>query len=680
MVNDNKCDPGAVRDLLLASYTAETLCRFLLYSDHPRLQAICYTFVPGDGLAAMLDKVILHAGRQGLLGELLARVAADLPEQYARLAHRLPPVTAREAYVPPPAPDLDQLPEPGPLPPGSRLPFARNAIFTGRQATLQALARGVLHDGRPALVTQAAQGLGGVGKTQLAVEFAWRYGRFFRGVHWVSAARPAQIGAEIAACGQTMELWPWPAEMPLQVERTLAAWRATGPRLVVLDNLEDLQAVRAWWPKLHQAGVRVVLTARRRAWPRDLGIEPLRLPVFTPQESRAFLRHYVPTQQARDRELAQLAARLGRLPLALELAGRHLQSQPSLTVAGYLERLAGAMAHAPMTRWVGELDNAVGHDLTVARTFALSWEQVEDEGTRQVFLAAAWCAPDQVIPCQVLASAAGLDEPACVEALARLLGLGLLAGEAAAPAIHPLLGEYGRAVSVIEFEALEAVARALQALTDEANETGLPARFASLRAHVLTVAEASETAGVQAAAELWNGLGYHLGAIADCAGARAAFERALRIDEAAFGPHHPTVARDVNNLGSVLHALGDPTGAWTAYARALAIWQRVLGPQHPNVVTVLNNLGGVLRNLGHLAEARAAFERALRIDEAAFGPEHPTVARDVNNLGSVLHDLGDLAGARAAFERALAIWQHTLPAGHPSIELARKWLAQCAGR
>ena len=76
----------------------------------------------------------------------------------------------------------------------------------------------------------------------------------------------------------------------------------------------------------------------------------------------------------------------------------------------------------------------------------------------------------------------------------------------------------------------------------------------------------------------------------DLAGARAAYERALAIDETAFGPDHPNVAIRVNNLGSVLRAEGDLAGARAAYERALAIFEKVLGSDHPNTVIARGNL------------------------------------------------------------------------------------------
>ena len=169
------------------------------------------------------------------------------------------------------------------------------------------------------------------------------------------------------------------------------------------------------------------------------------------------------------------------------------------------------------------------------------------------------------------------------------------------------------------------------------------------------------------------------------AGARKSYERALRIDEASFGPDHPNVANSVNNLGSVLHDLGDLATARQCFERGLRIAEATLGPDHLSVATLVNNLGNVLQNLGDLAGAREYYERSLRIDETSFGPDHPEVATDVNNLsyerrlvarlledigdvgGGVLKELGDLAAARQCYDRALQIDEAAFGPDHPEV-------------
>jgi tetratricopeptide (TPR) repeat protein len=401
----------------------------------------------------------------------------------------------------------------------------------------------------------------------------------------------------------------------------------------VLDNLEEVDAAREGLGRLSGGGVRVLVTARRADWPGDLGLGMLRLEVFTARESRAFLREYLPEERVTDGELDALAERLGHLPLALELAGRYLARMGRVTVGAYLEKLEAIWSHPSMAGWREDLGGPTGHDLDLAATFAVSWERVEEEEARRVFLAAGWCAPNQPIPWEVLEEAAGLDTAGGDAAGGVLAGLGLVEEEEAqaGPSLHPLLAEFAGNLAP---EVLPAVAgtlaRLARAANDRMDETGSPSHFVPLLPHVRAVAEAAEREILEDAASLWSSLGYHLQRVAEYAGARAAYERALAIDERAYGPEHPEVATDVNNLGSVLRALGD------------------------------------------LAGARAAFERALAIDERVHGPEHPNVAIRVNNLGNVLHDLGDLAGARAAFERALAIFERCLPEGHPKIELVRR--------
>jgi tetratricopeptide (TPR) repeat protein len=614
------------------------LYRFLIaHYDREELRTLCfhldveYDDLPAQGRSAKARELVRWIERRGRLVQLSDTLRRDR----SGVADQL----SAGPYTPPPWPDPGTLPDPGLLPPGSLLPFHRNDLFTGRVAPLLALAQALRHDrAATTLVTQAIQGMGGIGKTQLAVEFAYRYGRFFQGVHWLNAAQPAGLDAEVAACGAEMRLPLWPQEQPEQVELTLRHWRQDGPRLVVLDNLEDLEAAREWLKRLSGGAVRLLVTARRGDWPDYLGLAALPLELFAPSESRDFLRRYLPRVSGSD--LDTLAERLGHLPLALELAGRYLKRRRRLTVAGYLEELQVALEHVSMRGWKEEWGSPTEHDLDMAATFEVSWEQVKDEAARRVFGAAGYCAPNQPIPCEVLEGAAGLDEEACDEALGDLVELGLLEWkeDEPGPTIHPLLAEYARAQEA-GGDALPALADTLQSLARSANEqmgqTGSLSHFEPFLPHVRPVAEAGEKGEVEAAGVLWNELGYYLRQVADYAGARAAFQRALAIDERTFGPDHPDVAIRVNNLGSVLRILGRLDEARAAYERALAIFEQVLGPEHPNVATLVNNLGMVLKDLGHLDEARAAFERALAIRREFLPPGHPYIRTVEENLESL---------------------------------------------
>ena len=203
----------------------------------------------------------------------------------------------------------------------------------------------------------------------------------------------------------------------------------------------------------------------------------------------------------------------------------------------------------------------------------------------------------------------------------------------------------------------------------DAFDAGVAAIHDRLGAHALAAAAHAAATNVapEAAARLLNQIGVYRHMRADFVGAKAAFERALAIDEKAFAPDHPHVAVAINNLGMVLQDEGDLAGAKAAFERALAIDERAFGPEHPNVAIRVDNLGAVLRQEGNLAGAKAAFERALSLAEKAFGPDHPIAAIRVNNLGLVLREEGDLAGAKAAFERALAIDEQAFGPEHPNV-------------
>jgi tetratricopeptide (TPR) repeat protein len=709
---------GAIRDLLAEAFSPAELRR--LCQDNPPLDKALTYFADKASLRELVGELIDFCLRRALVGNLLAAVADARSEIYGRYDGQIGYRLGLPAYEPPPLPDLERLPAPGRLPPGSRLPFGRNALFTGRKRHLIALARALLYvEPSSTHVTRTVQGMGGIGKTQLAVEFAHRYGRYFGGVHWLDCAESDAISAEITSCGSKMQLRPWPRKRADQVERTLAAWSGIDRRrLVILDNLEDTGAAREWLQHLRSVGTAQLVTARFGRWPKDLGVESLRLRIFTLDESLEFLRQYLPADRATDQELSSLAERLGRLPLALELAGRYLHDTRVLSVGAYLQRIDQGLSHPSMRDWEATRGSPTDHDLNLAHSFALSWERVEDTAARRLFRVVGHCAPNRPIPNDLLQQALDLDQEDYALALGRLVALGLLDLDdpGAGPSIHPLLADFALTVPPDNYELgddafqpLASLAAAMESMARELSETGFPMRLAPLRPHLAAVAPAAERAKLDQAAALWSVLGWHLHDVAAYRQAQAAYERALAVRRKELGKKHPDTAAVISDLGILFVEQNKYAKARTYLKRSLAIRKKKLGKKHPDTATAFNDLGNLfsaqgkyvkartyleralairrkalgkkdlatavtLNDLGlvHSAlndfqAARAHFERALRINEAKLEPNHIEIATNLTNLGIVLQDLGELQAAREHYERALAVDEAAVGPHHPRV-------------
>ena len=578
-------------------------------------------------------------------------------------------------YRPPALPSPEVLADRGSLPPGTRLPFSPNAVFTGRQEDLLGLARALLYAQEGSEGSDQAEvvvnGMGGIGKTQLAVELCCRYGRFFQGVHWLQANLDMQ--AEVVENGQVMNLPCWPDKLPEQVQATLNAWQEDGGRrLIVLDNVEDLDVLQTWLPKLQPN--RLLVTSRRENWPPDLGLKVRRLEVLSRSQSIELLRKLAPKLKAETNEsLGTLAGYLGDLPLALDLAGRYLADRSNLSIEGYLvelQKAGSALEHTSLRDWADH--SPTKHITSLIETFSLSWQQLtgSDELAKQLFRLGGYCAPNTPIPLSLLANAVGANVPdyELDRALRKLDSLGLMDRAEDGRRMHSLLAEFARLQDHdTEESVLSSLAGAMVTLTTEALKSGLPENMKPLREHLDTIALAAERSKLQITGSLWNNLGMYLHNLADYERAKGILKRALKIDETAYGPDHPNVAIRVNNIGMVLQELGELQEARIYLERALKIDETAYGPDHPNVAIRVNNIGMVLRDLGELKGARKCYERALKIDETAHGPDHPNVATYVNNLGLVLQALGELKEARKCYERALKIDETAYGPDHPNV-------------
>ena len=416
----------------------------------------------------------------------------------------------------------------------------------------------------------------------------------------------------------------------------------------------------------------VLITSRNPSWGGVAGTLLVR--EFQEAEALEFLLRR--TNQTDEAGATTLAKELGYLPLALEQAGAYVEAT-GRSLSDYLE-----LFHTRQ-RQLLRRGRPADYPATVATTWDISMQQAREASPASPDLLSlcAFLAPDD-IPRELLSQGTEhlpkslarvvADPTTFDDAVAALRRYSLVGAAGDALSVHRLVQAVAR--DRLATRARKRWAEAAVRLVDAAfpfaqNDLETWAPSARLLPHAVLAAGHAQPLEVapDATGRLLNQVGMYLRGRAQFAQAREAHERALRIDEAAYGPDHPTVAIRVNNLGGVLQGMGDLAGAQAHYERALRIDEAAYGPDHPTVATYVNNLGSVLQEMGDPAGARAHYERALRIDEAALGPDHPSVATRVNNLGDALREMGDLAGARAHFERALAIGEVAYGPDHPTV-------------
>ena len=628
----------------------------------------------------------------------------------------------------------EALPTHAPLPPGPRMPISPNPLFVGRGEELHQIIAAIRGCDTTVALGQvvASTGLGGMGKTQLAVELVHRYGCFFAGgVFWLSFASADEIPLQVAACAGSgaVGLEADVSSRPLdeRVKLVLGAWQSAVPRLLVFDNCEEESLVETWRPT--SGGCRVLVTSRRSHWSPTLGVTPLALDLLRRADSIELLRRYRPELPADDPRLDAIANRLGDLPLALHLAGTYLLAyRTEVSLDDYMAELEqpALIRHASL---LGEgLDDSPSpthHVQSLAQTFALCLSRLDrvhkvDRVAIALLARMAWLAPGEAVPRELLDRTLEEVEPRRRrDGLRRLAAVGLVEEGEGWLRMHRLLVHFVRQEG-LDPTARPAVIRALVGCGWDAEQRHLTgSALAAAIPHLVDLAGAAVACPVDelVSAELATAAGRALRHSGDLRAARRWFERALTIREGVLGPDHPDTARSLNQLAlllvtqgelaaarplseralailakvlgldhadtavglnalaRLLHVAGELDAARPLFERALAIRERVLGPDHPHTADSLNDLAVLLRYQGELDVARALFERALAVRERVLGPDHVDTAFSLNDLAVLLRDQGELDVARPLFERALAIRERLLGPDHPSTAFSLNNLA-----
>jgi tetratricopeptide (TPR) repeat protein len=587
------------------------------------------------------------------------------------------------------APSATEAPRfPGELPPVWNVPWHPNPYFLGREPLLSELQSRLTDPSAPTRRV-ALTGLGGVGKTQSAVEYAYGQQANLDLVWWLRGERPTTLLGDYAAlAGQP----PLAADLRLDKDVAQAAivaavrmWLERHHRwLLVFDNVEDPQHVQDLLPRT--ATGQVLITSQT-----GTGWEPLANPVPVDVLSAADAARFLLARTQQTGPRAEIAARalassLGCLPLGLEQAAGYITAAGTISLADYAELFA--------TRTLELLQRGppLSYQHTVATTWSVALLRLQDSSPPAVGLLslAAFLDPDD-LPQPLLAGRAA-EFP---DSLAAAAGDPLaLADAVAALRRHSLVRIIGESLSVHRL--LQTVVRATMDLETERKWAGtairmLRAQFPPLSGtvatwtecerllpHVLAATAHARRLELEPAACAWllHRTAVYLSSRGQYRQALHHHMRALTDRRRLFGGDHPDTLESVNDTAEARRELGELREALELHEQALAGRRRALGGNDPRTLYSMNNVAETHRELGNPELAHELHQRALAGRRLVLGDSHPETLESMHNLAEVLRELGEPKGALVLQEQTVDACRRVLGDDDPDTLGSMNNLAQ----
>ncbi|HLZ55694.1 MAG TPA: FxSxx-COOH system tetratricopeptide repeat protein [Ktedonosporobacter sp.] len=599
--------------------------------------------------------------------EALANVAAGI----RRAIEELPHLTAK-------APRSS-------LPAIWNIPYPRNPFFLGRDELLTRL-HDQLQAGQVMALSQpqAISGLGGIGKTQLAVEYAYRHARNYQAILWVGADTHEALISGFVALAKLLGLPQKNEHDQKVIVQAVKHWLKTTHLewLLIFDNADDPSLVSEFLRSL--LGGHVLLTTRAYA----VGSLAQRVEVETmSQEEGALLLlrraglmepgtslgMISPAERAAACAITQ---ELGGLPLALDQAGAYLE-ETRCSLISYQQVFQ--QHRMQLLRRRGRFSQ--DYPFSVATTWALSFERIKEQSpaAADLLCCCAFLHPDAIpeelftgessrhlgIPFQQVTC----DNFAFNEAIRVLLTYSLIHRDpqTATLSLH-------RLVQAVLLNAMPEEQQSrwqeyvVQALNEAFPENVLQewTRCGRLLSHVRVCVSwiEQELLPSSEALSLLEKTGAYLQECREHSDAETFLRQALAMRKQQLGDQHPDLARCLNRLSALSYQQGKYEQIEVFAGQALAICEQFLGAKHPETATSLQGQAIVYRMQGKHKQAEAVLVRALAIYEQCLGTHHPDTARCLSNLACVYGLQGKYEQAEESNRRAISIYEQQLGTHH----------------
>ena len=562
-------------------------------------------------------------------------------------------------------------------------------------------------------------GLGGVGKTTTALEYAHRHLADYEIVWFFHAEQATDLMAQFHELAQQLNA-PESASPIAAVHAALGTY--PGRWLLVFDNAKDHAAARSWLPT--RGTGHVLVTSQDGLWPREQALEVSTL------DAQAAAEFLLNRTMSTDAESAHaIAQELGLLPLALEQAaafvettGRSLEQYRELLRTSHsalLKRSAPAAHAAPVAATLSlalaELETASPGSLVLLRIAAFlapedipfrlllpenlelpytsldSWlrDQVQKLCTEPLALDDAVAGlrrlsligpPSQVFSVHRLVQAVARDQIAPEQQQAwRTMAVELI--EAAVPDDPALPASWPLCRLLLPHAALilEPVSGHMRRLIMALGYSG---DYATTRTWFQILVQAHEDSlGLEHPDTLsaWHQFAFWTGEAGDAVAARGMLEELLPIRERVLGAEHPDISATRYALANRTGETGDAVAARRMLEELLPIDERVLGAEHADTLTTRHAIAFWTGESGDVVAARDMLEELLPIQERLLGAEHPYILATRHNLGYWTGEAGDAVAARGMLEELLPIRERVLGAEHPDTLSTRHAIAFWVG-
>ncbi|MBN3898671.1 MAG: tetratricopeptide repeat protein [Nostoc sp. NOS(2021)] len=587
------------------------------------------------------------------------------------------------------------------------VPFEK---FVGREAELEELHQKLQTSQQVAIV--AVAGMGGVGKTELATQYAKQHLQNYQGgVCWLSA-QGIDVRIQILRFFELKfnRIAPDDWELADRLKYCWQNWQQ-GEVLLVFDNVTDYKKqVQPYLPP-ESPRFKILLTTRQGF---DRTLPQLPLGVLKPLAAMKLLKSLVDRERLKSEPWVarRICKFLGYLPLALELVGRYLDTMPDLSLETLRKRLEKKRLEHEA---VAKANPLMHYEYGVAEAFALSWEQLDENAQKLGCWLSLYALAD--IPFSVEGIEDDEEQELNEKAIAELRKLHLIQWQSKAIyRLHPLIRQFFQMKLDESSEAdkvktnftaqMVKVAKQIPPQPnreDIFNLTPFISHLAEAATHLSQYLSDEDLItpfirlgwfykgqGLYQQAEPWyklcaevaeNRLGLehpdvvtslnNLAFLYDSTGryseAEPMYHQAFALSKRLLGDNHSNVAASLNNLAALYHSTERYSEAESLFQQALELSQRLLGENHPHVANSLNNLAVLYNSTGRYNEAESLFQQALELRKRLLGDNHLDVAASLNNLAALYRSTGRYSEAETMYQQALALRKSLLGDNHPDV-------------